>query len=356
MGEETQSVASAPLQVGPNAAEAASTPAGATGPITAELAASLPLAEVKRRLYEEGENSQPAATAPAQADTPGTGTNAEAVNPSLAGTERDPVSGQFVPKATQQQQATAETGQQQQSQRPPKTYASVDEAVRDIDGLRGNLNQAAESAKALQRRVQELEAAAARQQQEATQREAEANHRRFEDLVAQLPTQAARDQARDEYRQVLARQALGEYQQHLATQEQTLQQREFAIAKAQLPAVYQDIARFVADNNGVPQEDMLAIVNNERIANLINAAQSVEAVQSVSVALGELLDYEASRLAVQRAGTLQGRRDALAASHVPDVPTGVIPNAGAETDVERIKRFTPAEFIEYKRKLFIAAE
>lgn len=354
MGEETQTGAVAPLQVGPNPAEAAST-ADTTGPITPELAASLPLAEVKRRLYEEAEEGT-AATAPARADTPAVGTDQSAVNAEAAGTERDPVTGQFVPKQAQQPQATAEVPPSQQNIPQRKTYTNLDEAVRDIDGLRGNLNQTAESAKALQRRVQELEAAATRQQQEAQQRAEQAQHQRFEDLVAQLPTQAARDQARDEYRQVLARQALGEYQQHLVTQEQTLQQREFAIAKAQLPTIFDDIARFVATNNDVPEDDMVAIVRDPRIAQLIEAAQTPEAIQSVAVTMGQLLDYEASRYAAQRAGVLQQRRDNFTQQHVPDVPLGVVPNAGAEGEASRIKKMTPAEFLAYKRQQFMAAE
>jgi chorismate mutase len=349
LGEETQN-GNAPIQVGPNAAEAAST--ADQGPITAELAASLPLAEVKRRLYAESEDT--AAATPAAADTSGEGTDEGTVNPDAAGTERDE-HGRFVGRQEAQPQGTETTEEQGQPQRR-KNYGTIDEAVRDLDAVRGNLTQAAESAKALQRRVQELESAAAQQRQQAEVAQAQAQHQQFENLVAQLPTQAARDQARQEYQQVLARQAMGEYQQHLQTREQTLEQREFSIAKAQIPSMYQDIARFVADNNGIPHDEMLEIVNDRRVANLIASAQTPEAIQAVSISLGELLDFEASRIASRTSAEKAARREAKSATKVADVPQGVTANAGGVPEVDRIKAMTPAQFTEYKRRLFIQAE
>jgi hypothetical protein len=41
---------------------------------------------------------------------------------------------------------------------------------------------------------------------------------------------------------------------------------------------------------------------------------------------------------------------------VADVPQGVTANAGGVPEVDRIKAMTPAQFTEYKRRLFIQAE
>lgn len=347
MGEETQTGSATGTE---NAAEAASIQ---VGPLTPELAATLPLAEVKRRMYAEAEESP--APASAGADTPEEDTAEGAVNPDEAGTARDD-KGRFTSQqdTRQGEQQSTEDTSRTQPPRQKKQYQSLDEAVRDLDAFRGNLSQAAERERSLQRRVQELEAESTRTRQQAEVAQAEAQHRQFLSLVQQLPTQQARDQAYAEYQQVLARQAMGEYTQQLTTKEQTLQQREFQLAKRDVPAMYEDIARYVAGANNVPEEDMLDIVRDKRILNLIDAAQTPDAIQAVSITLGEILDLEASRLATRSADTKAARREAKAATRVPDVPAGVTPNGGQESAEARIKKMTPAEFTAYKRQLFDA--
>jgi len=332
----------------PAGADTQATPVADPGKVTPELAESLPYSELKARMRAEARDyEEPAADETTTPDEGGEESAEEAVTPEAQVAERDPETGRFTATPQSQDQTTTD-GQRR------KQYATLDEAVRDLDAVRGNLTQAAESAKALQRRVQELEAESARTRQEAEQQRIAAQHTRFESLVAQLPPEQ-QDLARKEYVQHLQQQAMGEYAREMQQREAQLNQREFQAAKAQVPALYKDIAKFVADQHGVPADELVALVDSPHVKALIDSAATPEAVQQASIAFGQLLDYEGSKLASQVSAAKAQRREERSATQVRDMPNGVTPGGAQQDVVTRINNMTPDQFADYKKRLLRAA-
>lgn len=342
------------MSVDQNPAASADQVASATpGRVTAELAESLPYSELKARMRAEARaaEDQPAADETTTLDNGGEESANEVVTPDAQVAERDPQTGRFAAKPSAQDQTTTEGGTEPQRR---KNYANLDEAVRDLDAVRGNLTQAAESAKALQRRVQELEAESARTRQEAEQQRLQSQHARFESLVAQLPA-ADQELARKEYVQNLQQQAMSDFAKEIQQRESLLQQREFIAAKAEVPALYKDIAKFVADQHGVPSDQLVALVDSPHVKALIDSAQNPLAIQQASIAFGQLLDYEGSRMAAQSSAEKATRRAEKSETLVRDMPSGVTPGGAQQDVVTRINNYTPEQFAEYKKRLLRAA-
>lgn len=270
----------------------------------------------------------------------------EDATPQQAGAARDATTGQFT--AQPQTQGTTATGEE-------KLPATLEEAIRVLNSVRGNLKTVASERSTLQRQAQEAQAEAARLKQESENGRLQAQHARFEELASRLP-QEQQAVAREEYVRRLGQQAQREYGQELQQREQSLNQREFQQAKAGLPAVYEDIATYVASTKGIPPDELVAFVKSDRVANLIKAAVTPEAVQAVSISLGELLDYNATLIAGREAAAKESRRAAKATGAVRDMPNGVTAGGAQESEVARINKMDRDQFAAYKKQLLKAAQ
>lgn len=325
-------------------------PQGDPGRVTAELAASLPYDELKARMRAEARTyEEPTTATQTPADDQGADADKGAVTPEDAGTEQGSEGTQAAPATTQGQPTTEEAVPQ------GKQPQSLEEALRVIDSLRGNLTTNINARDSAQKRLQELEAQAARQAQEAAQQRLQDQHRRFEELVSRLPADQ-QGAVRQEYVARLQQQAVTDFAREVQQRDVQVQQREFLAAKAELPALYRDIAGFVADQHGIPQQELTAIIDSKHIKDLIAAASTPQAVESATIALGQLLDYEATRRAGQLAAEKAARREAKAATAVRDVPAGVTTGGAQEDVVARINKYTPDEFAAYKKRLLKAAQ
>jgi ribosomal protein L14E/L6E/L27E len=321
--------------------------------VTPELAESLPYSELKARMRAEARNAEESATTTeAPADDQGGQPTEGAVTPEEGGPERDPQTGRFAASPSTEEQQAAE--QRTQSQRSYKQPETLEEALRVLDSVRGNLATNITERNAAQQRLQALEAEAARLRQEGEQRQLQQQHARFEDLVARLPAEQ-QPIARAEYVQRLQQQATNDFVREMQGREQQLAQREFQSAKAEVPALYKDIAGFVAAQYEIPEAELTALVGSKQVQDLINAAQDPMALQQATIAFGQLLDYEATRVQSRVANEKAQRRETKAQTQVRDVPTGVAPG-GAQADVvARINNYSREEFEAYKKGLLRAA-
>lgn len=320
--------------------------------VTPELAASLPYDELKRRMRAEAATyEEPTTSTQTPADDRGADAEAEAVTSDEAGPARD-AQGRFAAATSTQEQAATETADAAQRGKQPTT---LEEAVRVIDSLRGNLNTNINARDAAQKRIQELEAQAARQAQEVQQRNLQAQHARFEELVSRLP-QEQQGAYRAEYVARLQQQAVTDFAREVQQREAQVNQREFIQAKAELPGLYKDIAGFVADQHGIPSKELTDLIDSQHIRDLIAAANTPEAVQTATIALGQLLDYEATKAAGRISAEKATRREAKSATQVRDVPQGITPGGAQEDVVARINRYSRDEFEAYKKQLLRAAQ
>lgn len=318
--------------------------------VTPELAESLPYAELKQRMRAEAtayENSTP------NVPTPGGEEADEDATPDAGaadtGTERDEA-GRFASRA-QQDQGTRTT---EKEYKKPET---LEEAIRVLDSLRGNLNTAASERATLQKQLQEFQAESARRQQEAERATFEGQHRQILEAIQRLPDQRQRDAALSDYQARLKTLAVNDYEKHLTQQEETLAQRQFEIDKREIPGMYRDIAEFVANQHGVNSKVLLDFVNSDRVANMVKAARKPEALQAVSIVLGETLDEMAFREAARVSAEKEARRKAASGNRLTrDAPAGLTPGNGNEDEVARIQAMKPDEFAAFKKKLLAAAE
>lgn len=322
----------------------------ASNEVTPELAESLPYAELKQRMRSEAaafENSTPNAQTPGgeEADedaTPDAGAAA-------TGTEREGASTEGRTQAQDQGTRTTE--------REYKRPETLEEAIRVLDSVRGNLGSAVQERAALQKQLQELQTEAARRQEEAQRQTFEGQHRQILEAIQRLPDQRARDAAYSDYQARLKLLAANDYEKHLNQQEQSLAQRQFEADKREIPNMYRDIAEFVATQHGIPAKTLLEFVDSDRVKNMVKAAQKPEALQAVSIVLGETLDEMAFREAARVSAAKEQRRKAASEGRVTrDAPAGLTPGNGNEDEVARINAMKPEEFAAFKKKLLAAAE
>jgi hypothetical protein len=341
------------LSVVTNPAGTAAPVTPTSGAVTPELAASLPYEELKQRMRAEARNyEEPATTETTTPDEGGEETPEAAVTATGEGAARDPETGRFTAGATTPTGDTTETGANAARAKAP---ATLEEAQRVIDAMRGNLNTATSERQALQRQVEEARQEAARQKAESEQRAMQAQHARFEELVSRLPAEQ-QGPARAEYVQRLQQQAVGEFAGEVQRREQAVAQREFISAKSEVPALYKDIARFVAEQQGVPVDELIAVVDSPHVKALIDSANTPQALQQASIAFGQMLDYEGTKLAGRLAAEKEARRTAKAGSQVRDMPNGVTAGGAQEDVVARINKMSPDEFTAYKKRLLRAAQ
>lgn len=339
--------------VNPAGVDAQVAPATVPETVTPELAESLPYSELKARMRAEARDAEESATTTeAPADDQGDQSATEAVTSSPDGPERDPQTGRFAASpSTGEQQAAEEQAPAQRSYKQPET---LEEALRVLDAVRGNLTTNINERNTAQQRLQALEAEAARLKQENEQTRLQQQHARFEDLVTRLPSEQ-QSIARAEYVQRLQQQAMSDYTREVQQREQQLVQREFQSAKAEVPALYADIAGFVATQYDIPEAELTALVGSKQVRDLIDAAQDPMALQQATIAFGQLLDYEATRVQGRVAGEKAQRREAKSQTQVRDVPTGVAPGGAQEDVVTRINNYSRDEFEAYKKRLIRAA-
>lgn len=318
--------------------------------ITPELAESLPYEELKQRMRAEAsayENSTPTQQTPGgeeadDEDAPDAGVT-------TAGTERDAAG--TSPSRSAQDQGTRTT------EREYKKPETLEEAIRVLESLRGNLNTAVSERATFQKQIQELQQAAAQRQQEAERSTFEGQHRQILEAIQRLPDQRQRDAAIADYQARLKTLAVTDYEKHLTQQEESLAQRQFEIDKREIPGMYRDIAEFVATQHGVNSKLLLDFVNSDRVANMVKAAQKPEALQAVSIVLGETLDEMAFREANRVSAEKEARRKAAGTNRLTrDAPAGLTPGNGNEDEVARIQAMKPDEFAAFKKKLLAAAE
>lgn len=317
--------------------------------VTPELAESLPYAELKQRMRDEAAAFESATSNP----NPGGGQDGdedEVVDATTtnSGTARDEQQQQ------QNQQRTNDQGTRT-TEREYKRPETLEEAIRVLDSLRGNLNSAVGERAALQKQIQDIRAEAARQAREAEQNALTAQHNQVMAAIRALPTPAQQQAALSRYQQQIREMAAGEALTHVETQQQQLEQRTFELDKREVPGMYADIARFVAEQRGIKPDALVAFAGSERIQNMIAAARNPQALQAVSVVLGETLDEMAVMQAGREAAAKEERRKAKTATLVRDVPLGTVPGAGNEDEVARINKMTPDEFKSFKQKLLEAA-
>jgi hypothetical protein len=314
--------------------------------VTPELAESLPFDELKRRMRAEANSAESTTTPDTQADDQGAQQTAEDVNSeAVAGTE---------PGAKQATDAQAATTPEAQAQRG-KQPATLEEALRVIEAVRGNLSTNINERNAAQQRIQALEADMEAMRQQAAQNAMQSQHARFEELVARLP-QEQQGLARAEYMQRLQQQAMGDYANELRQKETQIQVAEFRQAKAELPAMYKDIARFVAEQQGIDAATLVELVDSPQVKSLIDAAQNPQAVQQATVAFGQLLDWVGMKEAQRITSEKEARRQAKAGTQVRDMPTGMSAGGAQEDVVNKINNMDKKAFEDYKKKLLKAAQ
>ena len=332
----------------PSGTQQGAAPSGQSNVVTPELAESLPYAELKQRMRAE-------ATAFEEPATPVTQTGG-----GQSGDEDEDADAASSDSGTEQE-LEGEQGQQRQSQgtrtteREYKKPETLEEALRALDAVRGNLTTAASERAALQRQLQEFQAEAARQKQEAERQALASNHQRIVDAIGRLPTQAQRDAAYADYQRKVRELAAGEALQHADTQQEQLARRAFELDKREIPSMYEDIATFVASQHGIKPDALVNFVKSERIANMVKAAQNPTALQAVSVVLGETLDEMATLQAGREAAAKEERRKLRASGTVVrDVPAGTVPGGGNEDEVARINAMSPDDFAAFKKRLLAA--
>ena len=201
-----------------------------------------------------------------------------------------------------------------------------------------------------QQEARAARAEVARIQKERETADFQAQHKAVEDRINALPTAAQQEIARQHYLNTVNQRALNEFTQHLQQRETNIRQAELAAAKQTLPGLLGELATSVAERHGVKPDTLVAYVKSPQFKQLLDAAQTEDALTGAAVNAGQWMEYyaseESTRLATQRE---QRRLKAAADPKVRDTPQGGVMGGGMD-EVTRIKTMPREDFFKMKKE------
>lgn len=296
--------------------------------VTPEEAATLPYAELKRRMKEEAR------------------LHAEGLLP----TSGQATAGE---EGTGEQEDEAGTSSREHAAETAGTSGGETRsgAAPQEQNLQELLRQA-------QERAAQLERERADERQQAERAQMQANHQRVEEAISRLPEQQ-QPLARQDYMNRLGQQALNEYHSFLQTREQNVRQAEIAQARTQIPQLLSELADSVAQRHGLRNADTLkAYVTSAEFRALLDASGTEEALTAAAANAGQWMEFLAGQQAAQNAQRLETRRQNAANANkvVRDTPPSGVPVAGGDMDaVNRINNMSREEFFAWKKQQLQAA-
>ena len=289
--------------------------------VTPEEAATLPYAELKRRMKQEAQLAEDGLLETTSA-----------------------------PESTGEEDETATTADatgQRDSRGQQRSGGNTQGG--DLSAL---LAQATQRAETLERERAEERAAQVREKAERERQETLAQHRRVEEHIASLP---AREQeiARRDYVSRLGQQAVNEYYGLLQQRETAVRQAELQQARIQIPNLLNELADDVATRHGIKADRLKDYVGSQQFRDLLGAAHSEEAMTAVAANAGQLMEFIATQEEARLTQEREKRRQAAVANPRVrrDTPAGGVPTAGGDTNLAtRIQNMSSAEFMAWKKQ------